>query len=220
MSPLRVTNTQFTVLQSSITADCTILICNIQYSCTSYLPNWLALCPVTNFFLALGLVTNDWQTHFILKSSRVILRPTKSPSLSWCQAPTWDKRPIIVRLFKLFLDNYGFFDVGRPPWREVGSAVFIWAHVIDSIFEYCWVMLETGQSEGSTTLATQSQSQRWKDVFVTISRDVMFEACAFATLPHFNSTAVVSQIDASLRLSRTSSRFKLFFKQQFTIHPP
>jgi hypothetical protein len=49
---------------------------------------------------------------------------SQSASPSWCQAPIWDQQPIFPILFDYFLDSFGFVDVGRPLWREVGSVVF------------------------------------------------------------------------------------------------
>jgi hypothetical protein len=39
------------------------------------------------------------------------------------------------QFFSSFLDSYGFVDVGRPLWREVGSVVFscCWASPVESI---------------------------------------------------------------------------------------
>jgi hypothetical protein len=50
----------------------------------------------------------------------------QSASLCWCKAPIWDPRQIFLLIFlKLCLDSYGFVDVGRPLWRDVGSIVSI-----------------------------------------------------------------------------------------------
>jgi hypothetical protein len=38
----------------------------------------------------------------------------QSASLSWCQAPISDPRPIFLRHSVVILDCYGFVDVGRP----------------------------------------------------------------------------------------------------------
>jgi hypothetical protein len=50
---------------------------------------------------------------------------SQSASPSWCQGPIWDPRPIFPILSLItFLDSFGFVDVGRPLWREIGSVVF------------------------------------------------------------------------------------------------
>jgi hypothetical protein len=49
---------------------------------------------------------------------------SQSASRSWCQAPIWDpKTNFSHSLFDYFLDSFGFVDVGRPLWREVGSVL-------------------------------------------------------------------------------------------------
>jgi hypothetical protein len=57
------------------------------------------------------------------KGQSYITEDSQSVSLSWCQAPIWDPRPIFP-LSLIILDSCGFVDVGRPLWREVGSLVF------------------------------------------------------------------------------------------------
>jgi hypothetical protein len=46
-------------------------------------------------------------------------------SLSWCQAPATSFSPFLLWLVS---DGYGFSDVRRPPWREIGSVVI----------NFCW----------------------------------------------------------------------------------
>jgi hypothetical protein len=52
---------------------------------------------------------------FISSISSYIPTYGQSASLSWCQAHISDSRPIFFSFFlQLFLDSYGFVDVGRP----------------------------------------------------------------------------------------------------------
>jgi hypothetical protein len=44
------------------------------------------------------------------QSQSHITTDSQSPSLSWCQAPIWDKLPIC----QFCLDSCGFVEVGRP----------------------------------------------------------------------------------------------------------
>jgi hypothetical protein len=66
----------------------------------------------------------------------------QSASPSWRQAPIWDPRPIVpILCLIIFLDSFGFVDVGRPLWREVGSV----------IFSFCWASPEQPFSDLSPT---------------------------------------------------------------------
>jgi hypothetical protein len=63
--------------------------------------------------------------HFPLSQSQSYLTTDgHSASLSWCQAPIRDPWPMFLLLFLINLVSYGFVDMGRPLWREVGSVVF------------------------------------------------------------------------------------------------
>jgi hypothetical protein len=54
-----------------------------------------------------------------------ITTDSQSASPSWHQAPIWDPRTIFPILpLIIFLDSFGFVDVGRPLWREVGFVLF------------------------------------------------------------------------------------------------
>jgi hypothetical protein len=56
------------------------------------------------------------------QSQSYITTDSRPASPSWYQAPTWDPRPIFsYPLFDYFFDRFGFVDVERPLWREVGS---------------------------------------------------------------------------------------------------
>jgi hypothetical protein len=60
---------------------------------------------------------------FYTKSKLLYDRQSVGPS--WCQAPTWDPRPIFPILsLIIFFDSFGFIDVGRSLWREVWSVLF------------------------------------------------------------------------------------------------
>jgi hypothetical protein len=65
-----------------------------------------------------GGILTHFHTEFLLYKSSYITTDGQSASLSWCQASTSDPRPIFLLLY-LFLESYGFIDVGHPLWREV-----------------------------------------------------------------------------------------------------
>jgi hypothetical protein len=55
---------------------------------------------------------------------KVILRPTVSrPVCLGVRHPSGTRDQFVLLLPLIILDNYGFVDVGRPLWREVGSVV-------------------------------------------------------------------------------------------------
>jgi hypothetical protein len=59
------------------------------------------------------------------QSQSYVTTDSQSASPSWWQAPIWGPRPIFPVLFlMIFLDSFGFVDVGRPLWRYVGSVLF------------------------------------------------------------------------------------------------
>jgi hypothetical protein len=59
-----------------------------------------------------------------IQSQSYITTDSLSASPSWYQAPTWDPRPIFPILsLIIYFDSFGFVDVGRPLWREVGSVL-------------------------------------------------------------------------------------------------
>jgi hypothetical protein len=54
------------------------------------------------------------------------LRPRydrRSVSMSWHRAPLWDLRPIFFRVGMLLSEIFGLVSIGRPLWREDGSAI-------------------------------------------------------------------------------------------------
>jgi hypothetical protein len=60
-----------------------------------------------------------------VESSEVILRPTVSRSVCLgVRHPSQTSNHFFPFFLKFFLDSYGFSDVGRPLWREVGSVFF------------------------------------------------------------------------------------------------
>jgi hypothetical protein len=61
--------------------------------------------------------------HSHSQSQNYITTDGQSASLFWCQAPVLNPRPIVL-LLSLFLDRYGFVNVGRPLLREAWSVVF------------------------------------------------------------------------------------------------
>jgi hypothetical protein len=104
-------------------------------------------------FAPLGTTNcSRWTTH--------VTTDDQSASPSWCQAHIWDPRPIFLLLSWIFLDSYGYVDVGRPLLREVGSVVFrcSWASPVQhfsglsptglmTIF-YCLYFLDSPNLEG------------------------------------------------------------------------
>jgi hypothetical protein len=52
----------------------------------------------------------------------------QSASLSWCQAPIWDPRPICLLLSLIIFRQLRACWCGHPLWREVESVVF----------SFCW----------------------------------------------------------------------------------
>jgi hypothetical protein len=56
-----------------------------------------------------------------VSSQSYITTDGQSASLSWCQAPIWDHRPIFFSsLLYLFLGSYGFVDVGALSDEKSG----------------------------------------------------------------------------------------------------
>jgi hypothetical protein len=68
---------------------------------------------------------NSWPQYWITQrqSQSYITTDSLSVSPSWYQALIWDPRPIFA-ILDLFFDSFGFIDVERPLWREVGSVLF------------------------------------------------------------------------------------------------
>jgi hypothetical protein len=94
----------------------------------------------------------DWRYSNLLhmginQSQSYITADGQSDSLSWCQAPIWDLRPIFVFFFYLSLGNCGFVDVARPLWREDWSVVY----------SFCWASPEYIASPTSTRERRQSK---------------------------------------------------------------
>jgi hypothetical protein len=64
---------------------------------------------------------------------KVMLRPTMSrPVCLGIRQPFWNRDQFFSFFISLFLDSYGFVDVGHPLWREVGSVVFNFSRGIAS----------------------------------------------------------------------------------------
>jgi hypothetical protein len=58
------------------------------------------------------------------QSQSYVTTDSQSASLSWCQAPIWDPRPIFPLLSLIIFRQLRFLYVGRPLWREVGACSF------------------------------------------------------------------------------------------------
>jgi hypothetical protein len=105
------------------------------------------------------------------QSPSYIMTESQSASLSWCQAPIRDSRPIMLVLPLIVFRYYGFVDMGRPLWREVGSVLFSfwWASPsqpfwglsptgLMSIF-YCFYFLDSPNLEGQVTVFISSRNR-------------------------------------------------------------
>jgi hypothetical protein len=71
-----------------------------------------------------GIWTEE-ATSYQSESRSYITTDIQLASPSRCQAPISDPRPNFPILSSIiFLDSFGFVDVGRPLWRGVGSVLF------------------------------------------------------------------------------------------------
>jgi hypothetical protein len=83
---------------------------------------------VSKFSFDVFKIWKQFQNGF--KSSQIVLWPTVSrPVCLGVRHPfrTRDQFSLLLSLI-IFIESYGFSDVGRPLWREVGSV----------FFSFCW----------------------------------------------------------------------------------
>jgi hypothetical protein len=72
-------------------------------------------------FYSVGLCSITSALFSLLSLSLMLTTDGQPASLSWSKAPIWGLRPDLYYL----CDSYGLVLVGRPLWREVGSALCI-----------------------------------------------------------------------------------------------
>jgi hypothetical protein len=87
---------------------------------------------------------------FLLAKVKIILRPTVSrPVRPGVRHPSGTRDQFLLFFLWLFLDSFGFVDVGRPLWREVGSVLssFCWAssaqHFSEGIAPALYILART-----------------------------------------------------------------------------
>jgi hypothetical protein len=79
----------------------------------SILPDWLALCPVTNYsFLS-------WSWSYCMTDGQSV---SQSVSMSWCWVHSGTCDQILLPVWRLEPESYCLVSVGRSLWWEDGSA--------------------------------------------------------------------------------------------------
>jgi hypothetical protein len=84
-------------------------------------PHHITVHVSTNIVIARCLKLFDWNC---CQSQSYITTDGQSASLTWCQAPIWDPRPVLSLLSLIIFRQLWVCWCGAPLWREVGSLVF------------------------------------------------------------------------------------------------